>query len=381
VDYVEVVGTMNNWAGSGRMTSIGPFIYSVTYITDPGVVEYKFRINGDPLKTENLCQGGNRMTWAKPGTPFTVNHVFNDFQWNTWPVIFEVDMNAEIDAGNFDPANDFLDIAGTMNGWEGHSVLFDRDLTADGIYTINMLVDMYNPCIEFKFRINGDWETAEFPWIGPNRSWNVQDTSGGFVNNYECIYNITEVPYAPYVYNPKIIGNVLVGEEITGTYIYFDPNGDPEGVSHYKWYKASDSLFGDAALIDGAVNKNYLISNVDYGKYLLFEVTPVACTGEPNTGFSAYAFSGQVGFSNVSEMEKQSLQVFPNPASDVIHITSPDNLIMVYIYDITGQLIFSVKNTGLKDVNIQVADLKNGVYFIRCHHHEGKISCYKFMKF
>ena len=227
-DFVDVVGTMNNWEGSPPMEPAGFYLLSITLICEPGVVEYKFRINGNLTTIEYFGPGINRMTFATP-EPQSIYHYFNDVNWDTWPATFEVDMNAEISAGNFDPSTDYLDVAGTFNNWDAHCVLFDREWTEPGIYTANILVDKLNPYIEFKFRINGNWWTSEFPLGGPNRYWTVQDTTGGFMNLYQCVYNITDVPYPPYAYDLFISGDLVVGEEITGNYTYFDPNADPEG--------------------------------------------------------------------------------------------------------------------------------------------------------
>jgi hypothetical protein len=377
-DFVTVAGTMNDWEGSVPMEHIGYYLYSITLITDPGVVEYIFRINGDVAASEDLGPGVNRMTWAMPGEPVSRYHFFNDYNWNTWPVTFEVDMNAEINAGNFDPENDYLDIAGSMNGWEGHDVLFDRDWTGEGIYTINMLIDMYNPYIEFKFRINGNWETSEFPVGGPNRFWMVQDTTGGVENLFECVYNVTDVPYPPYVYNLFIDGDLLIGEEISGIYTYFDPNSDPEGESLYQWYRYPES--GEVTIIYGAIDQNYIITEEDYGNYLIFEVTPVATSDEPLYGYPGYAYSGQVGAAFINETVMEDIQICPNPVFNYLHITSLIGIERVEIFDLSGKLLYSVNNSNSNELNISLSNLKSGIYIVKCLNHSGDCKVNKFIK-
>jgi hypothetical protein len=63
-----------------------------------------------------------------------------------------------------------------------------------------------------------------------------------------------------------------VGETLTGHYTYFDPEGDPEGVSTFQWYR-------DDVAIPGAISITYLTVSGDIGKTIVFEVTPVALTG------------------------------------------------------------------------------------------------------
>ncbi len=95
---------------------------------------------------------------------------------------FNVDMNAHIQNGEFNPNSDFVDVAGTFNEWTGSDPLTDED--GDGIFSISIENLPVGEKLEYKFRINGNWDTSEFADGGPNRTyivryWNV-------VNN---IYN------------------------------------------------------------------------------------------------------------------------------------------------------------------------------------------------
>jgi hypothetical protein len=241
-----------------------------------------------------------------------------------------------------------------------------------------MLIDMYNPYIEFKFRINGNWETSEFPVGGPNRFWMVQDTTGGVENLFECVYNVTDVPYPPYVYNLFIDGDLLIGEEISGIYTYFDPNSDPEGESLYQWYRYPES--GEVTIIYGATDQNYIITEEDYGNYLLFEVTPVATSGEPLYGYPGYAYSGQVGAAFINETEMEDIQICPNPVFNYLHITSLIGIERVEIFDLSGKLLYSVNNSNSNELNISLSNLKSGIYIVKCHNHSGDCKVNKFIK-
>jgi len=98
-------------------------------------------------------------------------------------VVLNVDMKLPIANGYFMPASDFVDVAGTFNGWNGTAHhLTDAD--GDGIYTLTIPALGTFQNIEYKYRINGDWATSEFPSGGPNR---VYRTS--FYNMVNDIYN------------------------------------------------------------------------------------------------------------------------------------------------------------------------------------------------
>lgn len=85
-----------------------------------------------------------------------------------------------------------------------------------------------------------------------------------------------EVPIAT---NVAVIGTVLVGQTLTGSYTYFDSDSDPEGVSLFKWYRADAANGAGEKAIPGATAVTYTSTESDLGKYICFEVTPVATSG------------------------------------------------------------------------------------------------------
>ncbi|WP_410495216.1 S-layer homology domain-containing protein [Cellulosilyticum sp. ST5] len=90
---------------------------------------------------------------------------------------------------------------------------------------------------------------------------------------------ISEIPAPPTAIVQPITGTLEVGETLTGHYTYSDVNGDLEGTSIYKWY-SSDNMAGlNKTVIAGAITKTYVLTSTDIGKYISFEVTPVAATG------------------------------------------------------------------------------------------------------
>jgi len=59
------------------------------------------------------------------------------------------------------------------------------------------------------------------------------------------------------------------------------------------------------------------------------------------------------------------LTLYPNPASSQIHLYSSENNAIVYISDITGQVVYSENKTDLNNgASIDVSGLTNGVYIV-----------------
>jgi len=93
------------------------------------------------------------------------------------PVTFQVNMSYMIEQGRFDPASDFVDVAGNFNGWGDNPLTPLSDLDADSIYEVTVDGFTIGQDIQFKFRINGQWDgTEEFPGGGANRVYTVEDS-------------------------------------------------------------------------------------------------------------------------------------------------------------------------------------------------------------
>ncbi|WP_276355368.1 S-layer homology domain-containing protein [Cohnella caldifontis] len=84
---------------------------------------------------------------------------------------------------------------------------------------------------------------------------------------------------APTVGQMNIEGNLLVGETVTGRYVYHDVERDPEGTSIYRWYAADNAAGKNKKEIPGATEAELILSADLKGKYLIFEVTPAATAG------------------------------------------------------------------------------------------------------
>ncbi|MGD1156449.1 MAG: Ig-like domain-containing protein [Terriglobia bacterium] len=105
---------------------------------------------------------------------------------------------------------------------------------------------------------------------------------------------------APTASSVNVSGTVTEGQTLTGSYAYAQADGVPEGASLYRWLESGTSN-GTYAAIAGATNDTYALTPSDVGKYLKFEVTPVAIY-PPTTG-------APVQSSNVGPVAASSLPV------------------------------------------------------------------------
>jgi hypothetical protein len=76
-----------------------------------------------------------------------------------------------------------------------------------------------------------------------------------------------------------ISGTLWIGEQVTGSYHYFDHEGDAEAGSTLQWYRCDDTAGTNDVIITGAGSANYTIVDDDLNKYLRLGVTPVSASG------------------------------------------------------------------------------------------------------
>ncbi|MDP4282554.1 MAG: T9SS type A sorting domain-containing protein [Bacteroidota bacterium] len=141
----------------------------------------------------------------------TTGIVLVNVWWNDDSIIkttFRVNMTYAKNIGAFNPSTDFVDLSGTMNNWSGSG-----HMTAEGndIYSIQYeLIPGQN--YEFKFRINGDTNTSEFPHGGLAR--------------------LTRGPYQP--------------ETLSYVFNDYDPSAVPVTFQCNMWYQLKAGHFNDS---------------------------------------------------------------------------------------------------------------------------------------
>ena len=137
--------------------TISNLIFGKTY-------EYQYAVN----ETLEILEGDRTFT------VYDDNNVLSDYygELNPTILIFLVNMSYQIELGYFDSDADFLDVAGIFNNWDGTG--YHLVEIGNNIYTVTITDIEVGDEIEFKFRINGSWDKAEFPDGGTNRNYIVE---------------------------------------------------------------------------------------------------------------------------------------------------------------------------------------------------------------
>lgn len=108
-------------------------------------------------------------------------------------ILFEVNMSYQIEEGKFDPETEFVDVAGSFNGW-GETLTQLSDENQDSVYAVELNGFIPGNEIAYKFRINGEWnDREEFPGAGNDRYYTVKSDS----NHIYVWYNDELPPVGP----------------------------------------------------------------------------------------------------------------------------------------------------------------------------------------
>jgi hypothetical protein len=280
---------------------------------------------------------------------------------------------------------DYLDVAGSMNGLgANYDVLFDQ--VGDSIYEVTLhlprtLISTVTPLL-FKFRINGNWNTSEFMNGAPFRSYFLKDTAGGVQNMVEVWYDDKDpaIPAPPFAYNVYIQGNYAAKQILTGSYSYEDYNLRPEGASRYHWYLA-DSTTQLNLVPAGDSTINYVVDSLNAGKYIVFEVIPVASgTGDSLIGKPARAWTGKVGGVGINELAGRKPGFYPNPVTTLITFFNLDNIQQIEIYSVLGQRVITLQTPTPGMITYDASGMLKGIYLVKFSKPDHTFSTGKFIK-
>ncbi len=127
-------------------------------------------------------------------------------------------------------------------------------------------------------------------------------------------------------------GASVVGQVITGNYVFHSNGGSPEGDSIYKWYRADDEKGENRAEIPHQKSRTYELTKADISKYISFEVTPVNIIGSSGEAASSKYIGKIKGETETSNSEITLYKVKNGELADS------------FDYKVTGDLLPAQQN-------------------------------------
>jgi len=187
--------------------------------------------------------------------------------------------------------------------------------------------------------------------------------SYGFDYAFESYYG-TQSSIIPVNSDTSLVKtNVNIGISVDGFGVLAIPAGSFNALRFKQNSLQTDSVYLlnengiwelDQVLVDSTIS--YLFFSKNIGSSLL---TITTRAGEVA---SAYYLTGLV-IDGFDEPRSEIMSVFPQPASDVLHLKTPFQKEMVAMRDLNGRIVFNANNINDTDT-IDVSELSNGVYLL-----------------
>ena len=165
----------------------------------------------------------------------------------------------------------------------------------------------------------------------------------------------------PVASSVKVSGTATYGQTLTGSYTYSDADSDPEGTSTFKWYRADDASGTNKTEISGAASETYTLVASDVGKYIGFEVTPVAQTGtSPGTAVSAYtAAAVQKAATTITTAPTASAITYGQTLADSILTGGSASVVGTFSWT-TGSTAPAVSDSGVTTYSVTFTPTDSG---------------------
>lgn len=290
-------------------------------------------------------------------------------------VTFDVDLTYQIDAGLFDAATDYVDVAGSFNEWNGeghHLTTGDNNIYSVTVYALDSA-----SVIEYKYRFNGDWNTSEFPGGGANRKYTVR----GSDSNTKDLYDNFRPGWVPVTVTVKM--RLALDSVPDDYFVDLAGNFNGWGGSDELWdvdNDVYDSVYVGTVMAEMGVDMEFKtringswLSDYhefpDGGSNRVYSVVDTA--GGVTNVIDPFWFNDEYPVS-IKEISINSFSVYPNPFSNIAYIEynlSKPQVVTLSIFNTLGQIVETINNVnssaGKNTIAFDGSALSNGLYFYR----------------
>ncbi len=129
------------------------------------------------------------------------------------------------------------------------------------------------------------------------------------------------------------------GKDLTGYNVYYSLNG------------------GDFDILESTTETSYIIASPGDGLHSYY-ITAVYDDGESDPTNTL-----EILLTGSDELYSESINVFPNPASDILYLKSDESITSVKVFNYTGQVVMN-KSIDNRSYKLDVSQLQDGIYFL-----------------
>ncbi len=207
-------------------------------------------------------------------------------------------------------------------------------------------------------------------------------------NGQNAVVNFPNSGIAQIILSANIVGSpcqitdaysVIVGDAVNifPSIFYFQYHFVclPSNLDSYQWgYDDVTTL--DSTKLPGEINQDYINASPDYAnKYYWVNTSYNGCTQKTY-------YNAPLALENVNSEGVTSLNLFPNPASELLNVTINSAItdgLQIEVFNMTGQKLSSTLVVNHK-ATFDVAQFSSGTYLVACYKGGLKIASARFIK-
>ncbi|MEI7978053.1 MAG: T9SS type A sorting domain-containing protein [Bacteroidota bacterium] len=211
----------------------------------------------------------------------------------------------------------------------------------------------------------------EYNW---NTQTNIWDITYKNISTYDANNNQTSSYYAYLDNTTKLLVNERKNE------FTYDGNGNINTQTFFSWDKNTNQWVNNSKLQIN-YNNNYAAADIVWNlgasvyKHMITGATDQKWLNNGVNDIKYTFYYSANNFNGVKETETASTNIFPNPTSGIITISSNQAIAKIDVIDITGKMVQSQTNSTKQNyVVLDLSALNNGIYFINAQNNFGGIS-------
>jgi hypothetical protein len=229
-----------------------------------------------------------------------------------------------------------------------------------------------------KMMPNAEGSAVNFVSCEKQRFEFSQDMSGTHVEEMDDLevsiwvqeYNTHEIFNSRFAYEntiqPEAVNNLTLIEDETGEENLMVATWEDPGVNAPHSFR----VFVNGALVE----ENYTETSYSFPAELgAFYVVGVQVYYEAEDNTSVTMVAGKENTWSVGETEVATCKLYPNPANTMVRIEAESSIESVNVYNMLGALVQTI-SANSQFVNVNTAELSEGVYFFNIRQSDGKLS-------
>lgn len=163
----------------------------------------------------------------------------------------------------------------------------------------------------------------------------------------------------------KVFRPLVAGEKVSITFTEFDlePMGEQGELYDYMnvyngLVPSPTKLFSNGKNLNGNTIPGPFVSTDNTGA---ITIRFVSDGGLELKGWAAQVNCNSLGINDINSLE---FKVYPNPTTDIVNITTKENIVSYQVYDMGGKLLVEKNKLDKKEVKVNLESYQKGIYLL-----------------